>query len=377
MKPFQKMFDSTGIHADIRATGSADRRPFGRRPGAAAWAIAALGSLAFAACGGDEAHTEARVLEPVSVTVTPAWSATAARSYTARIEATQSAHVATRMSGTLTAMAVDVGSEVQAGDLLARLDDADVRARISGAEAQHALAEQTHGRIARLAADGAASQQELDEAAARLAAARAGLAEARAQAAYVEVRAPFSGVVTARMADPGALALPGQPILTLEGSGVRQAVADLPANAVDGVSEGQAVVLSHATTEVAGVVRRVVPSLDPMSRRFRIEVELGAAAPWPAGEVVTLRIEEAGSGSLWIPADAVIERGQLRGVYTVENDSLRLRWLRLGRTLGDRVEVLSGPGRGLQVVRRPAADLEDGAPVSGVTVQGVEREEDR
>lgn len=377
MKPFQTTFDSTGAHADRTTARAADRGLFGRRGGAAAWTFAALGSLTFAACGGDEAHHEARVLEPVAVTVTPAWSATASRSYSARIEATQSAHVATRMSGTLMAVPVDVGSDVRAGDLLARLDDADVQARIAGAEAQHALAEQTHGRIARLADDGAASQQELDEATAHLAAATAGLAEARAQAAYVEVRAPFAGVVTARMADPGALALPGQPILILEGRGARQAVADLPANAAEGVAEGQAVLLAHANDAVAGIVRRVVPSLDPRSRRFRVEIELSDATPWPAGEVVTLQIDAAGSGSLWIPADAVVERGQLRGVYTVENDSLRLRWLRLGRTMADRVEVLSGPGRGLQVVRRPAADLEDGAPVSGVTVQPVEREEDR
>lgn len=384
MKPFPLTFalaDQTTADCAPTDPPTADRASADRSRTNRVWpagvrslAVAALGALTFAACGGDEAHREPTVLQPVSVTVTPAWTASAARSFTARIEAAQTAHVATRMSGTVTHVAVDVGSTVRAGDLLARLDDADVRARISAAEAQHALAEQTQGRIARLAADGAASQQEFDVANAQLAAAQAGVTEARAQAAYVEVRAPFAGVVTARMVDAGALALPGQPIMSLQGEGALEAIADLPASEAGQVSPGQVVTLSRDGASIAATIRRVVPALDARSRRFRVEVALDEASPWPAGEVVTLNFAAAGTGSQWIPADAVVRRGQLAGVFTVENDSLRLRWMRLGRTVDDRVEVLAGPAGDLQVVRRPGAELRDGAPVSGVTVERVSLE---
>jgi hypothetical protein len=79
---------------------------------------------------------------------------------------------------------------------------------------------------------------------------------------------------------------------------------------------------------------------------------------------VTLSVADAGAGTRWIPADAVVRRGQMAGVFTVEQDSLRLRWLRLGRTVGDAVEVLAGPAGELTVVRSPARELVDGQPVS-------------
>ncbi len=331
----------------------------------------ALAGLTMAACSHDAPERTAEVLAPVSVTVTPAWASAADHSFTARVEAEQAAEVATRMSGTLTNVAVQVGQRVAAGDLLARLDDADVRARITSAEAQVALAEQTHGRIVRLAADGAASQQELDQITAQLAAARAGLTEAQAQAAYVEVRAPFAGVVTARMADPGDLALPGHPIVVVEGQGARKVVADLPADQLGQVAAGDPVSLHRDGAAIEGTVRRVSPSLDTRSRRFRVEVTSVDALPWPAGEVVTLSFSGEGTGTRWIPSDAVVRRGQLAGVFAVENDSLRLRWLRLGREVEGRVEVLAGPAGEMNVVRRPAADLRDGAPVSSANVERV------
>lgn len=338
---------------------------------------AALTGLTASACGHDAPQRTAEPLPAVSVTVTPAWASAADHSFTARVEAEQSANVATRMSGTLTTVAVQVGQRVAEGDVLARLDDTDVRARITAAEAQVALAEQTHGRISRLAADGAASQQELDQITAQLAAARAGLTEAQAQAAYVEVRAPFAGVVTARMADPGDLALPGHPIVVLEGQAGLKVVADLPADQVGQVREGDRVLVhagraaGAAGAAVEGSVRRVSPSLDARSRRFRVEVTSADVLPWPAGEVVTLSFQAEGTGTRWIPSDAVVRRGQLAGVFALENDSLRLRWLRLGREVEGRVEVLAGPAGEMSVVRRPAADLRDGAPVASVSVERV------
>jgi RND family efflux transporter MFP subunit len=304
--------------------------------------------------------------DPVSVTVSDAWSATAARSFAARVEAAHVAEVATRASGRLDAVPVDVGDHVRAGQVLASVDDADVRARVRAAEAGLALAERTHGRVSRLAEAGAASAQELDEVSAALEAARAALDEATAQSAYVSVRAPFDGVVTHRLADPGDLAVPGSPILRVEDRGAARVVADLPGDARSAIEVGQSVRVSGRGLAALATVSRVVPSLDPASRRFRVEAEVQGDMPWDVGSMLTLEVEGAGGGSLWIPGDAVVERGQLTGVYSVEGDTVRLRWLRLGRRTADAVEVLAGPAGPLTVVRAPGAEVRDGSPVSGM-----------
>jgi RND family efflux transporter MFP subunit len=329
------------------------------------WIVASAALVA--ACGGDEPRQETGPAEPVAVTVTEAWTAPAAARYAARVEAGQSADVATRASGTLTGVAVDVGDRVRAGQVVAHLDASDVQARIEGARAAAELAERTLGRVQRLAADGAASQQELDEMSARASSARAAVQEAEAQAAYVEVRAPFDGVVTARMADPGDLAVPGRPVLRIAGTGALKVAADLPSDLSGSVRPGQAVAVRTAAGDrVPATVTRVVPTLDPTTRRFRVEASPSGSG-LRAGQVVSLELDDVGSGSQWIPADAVVRRGQLQGVYVVEADTLRLRWLRLGRSLEEVVEVLAGPPGTLTVVRRPADTLRDGQPVSRTT----------
>jgi RND family efflux transporter MFP subunit len=326
------------------------------------------GAALLAACGGGEPQPARPAAEPVAVTVSDVWSAPAAVAHVARVEAAREADVATRASGQLVRLPVDVGDPVRAGQMLAELDGADIEARIAAASAQAELAERTHGRIERLAADGAASQQEMEEAAARLEAARAQLADARAQATYVQVRAPFDGVVVARYADPGDLAVPGRPVLRIAGSGALKIVADLPSELAGTVRAGAVVRLvdGRGASSEATVVR-VVPNLDPATRRFRVELRPDPTAALTAGEVVRLEFATDGVGTRWIPADALVRRGQLTGVFVLEGDTLRLRWLRTGRDEGERVELLAGPAGVLTVVRRPASTLRDGQPVASVT----------
>lgn len=330
------------------------------------------GAALAAACGGSEPQQAAEPREPVAVTVTDVWSAAASLSQAARVESAREAEVATRASGTLTRIAVDVGDRVRTGQVLASLDDADVQARIAAAQSQLELAELTHGRVQRLAADGAASQQELDEVAARLQAARAQFEEARAQGAYVQVTAPFDGVVVARLADPGDLAVPGRPILRLAGSGAVKVAADLPSHFAGSVEEGQVLqVRTSGGERVDATVTRVVPTLDAATRRFRVEVAPADGSGLTAGEVVRLELPGTGDGTRWLPVDALVRQGQLTGVFALESDTLRLRWIRTGRVVGEAVELLAGPAGEITVVRRPDPALRDGQPVSSVTREEV------
>jgi hypothetical protein len=148
-------------------------------------------------------------------------------------------------------------------------------------------------------------------------------------------------------------------------------VADLPADAGTFVAEGTALTVRAHGVSSGATVTRVVPALDPASRRFRIEARLEGDVPWRPGTAVTLAVAGAGAASLWIPEDAVVRRGQLAGAFVVESDTLRLRWLRLGRIEGGAVEVLAGPSGTLTVVRRPTPSLVDGSPVAAMTREEV------
>ncbi|MFQ5537636.1 MAG: efflux RND transporter periplasmic adaptor subunit [Gemmatimonadota bacterium] len=322
-----------------------------------------------AACSGDEPGRLPLSGEPVDVTVTRAERAPGMEDHPAAVVSTREAEIATRVSGTVAAVEVRVGDRVAAGAPLLRLDSGDVDARIEAARANLALAERSFARISSLAADGAASQAELDRATAALEGARAGVREAEAQRAYVVVRAPFAGVVTKRNVDPGDLAAPGRPLLTLLAPGTLKVTADLAADRAGSVTEG-----TEMSVRVAGVaqplvtrVSRVVGALEPGSRTFRVEAPLrDAPASVLPGSYARVELAVPGEGPRWIPEDAVVRRGQLTGVYTVEEGVLRLRWVRLGKTVDGAVELLAGPAGEMDVVRRPSNALHDGQPVGTV-----------
>jgi membrane fusion protein (multidrug efflux system) len=332
-------------------------------PIAAAWA-----------CGGDGPGQPPAPPAEVQVIAARALERPGMASYPATTTAARTAHVATRMAGTVVDVRVDVGSRVTAGEPVVLLDDADLRARLGAVRAGEALARTTHERIARLADDGAASRQELDEAAAALASAVAAVRDAEAQLGYAVVRAPFAGYVTARLVDPGDLATPGRPLLEVQSDGALVAEALLPAGVAGDLRPGdpvEVVVPSSGAAHGARVLR-VTPAVEPGSQRFRLEAELEPGPPLGLlpGSFVHLRWPEAASPTVWIPEDAVVRRGQLTGVFSVEDDTLRLRWLRLGETRDGAVEVLAGPPGPLLVARRPDPGWVDATPVSSLVVRG-------
>ncbi len=187
--------------------------------------ILILAGLA-AGCGAEEPGVLPRPEEPARVTVSDASMTASVRTFPATVVAANQARLATRMSGTILKIPVDVGSRVRAGDTLVVLDAEDIRARVAAAEAGVELARKSFERIQNLARDGAASQAELDRARAALLGAEAALGDARAQGRYAFLTAPFAGTVTVRSADPGDLAAPGVPILTVTGAGGLEVGAD-------------------------------------------------------------------------------------------------------------------------------------------------------
>lgn len=330
--------------------------------------ITIAATLVVAACAADEPGRLPMSAEPVAVTVSAVLRAPAVESFPARVVSERTADLATRMSGTVERVLVDVGARVHRGDPLVALDAADIQARVGAARAQEELASRTFQRVENLHRDGAASQQELDQVAAALEGARAQRTEADAQGAYAMVTAPFDGVVTRRMADPGDLAVPGRPLLTVMAPGALKVVAELPASRAGSLEAGRSVRLRIGDATHAVRITRVVPALGEGSRTFRVEAAFeGSATGLVPGAYGRLEVQREGEGPRWVPVDAVVDRGQLTGVYAVEADTVRLRWVRLGQRRDDAVELLSGPVGLNGVVRRPAAELFDGRPVSNTS----------
>jgi RND family efflux transporter MFP subunit len=330
----------------------------------------ALVILATVACGGEPGALPVRG-EPVDVTASKSVSSYSLVTAPATVLTTESADLATRISGTIRQVLVDIGASVSAGQALVTLDTQEIDARVASAEAAAELARAWHDRIAALAEDGAATAQELDDAEARLEVAEAGLRDARAQRDYVLLRAPFSGIITSRRANPGDLAVPGVPILQMIGEGSLKITADLPGELAGQLSVGDDVWVNRPDggARYAARLTRVVPAVERSSRRFRIEARFVGDEQTPnipAGAFVRIELKQPAATTRWIPTDAVVSRGQLSGVFVVEGDELRLRWVRLGRQLEGATELLAGPPQAAWLVREPAVELVDGQPVGNV-----------
>jgi RND family efflux transporter MFP subunit len=323
------------------------------------------------ACGREEPG-EVENLESVgTVAVSPVASAETGVQVPARVVARETANLATRGSGTVESVLVDVGSSVRRRQILVRLEASGVESALVRAEAQAVMARRTHTRLANLERDGAATRQELDQAETALRTAEAMVGEASAARDYFALRAPFNGTVTARFADPGDLAVPGRPVLVIAASQSVKIVADVPAAMIGFVAAGGRItVVSPGTGERrSATVRHVVPVIDPASQRFRVEATFDASDNLPAaGSVVRAEIPGPGESSSWVPADALVRRGQLSGVYVVSDNELRLRWIRPGRRTAGAVEVLAGISAGSLVVRNPEPGFVDGAAVAGTEV---------
>ena len=320
------------------------------------------------ACTRDEPGEVETLENAGTVGVSAAAHSEGASQIPARVVARETANLATRTSGTIESVLVGIGSPVRKGQVLVRLEASGVESAVARAEAQAVVARRTYDRLSNLERDGAATRQELDQAEAALRTAEAMRDEAHAAREYVTLRAPFDGTVSARLADPGDLALPGQPVVVISGASGVKLEADLPAAMAETMADGErvTVVEPQSGRRWPATVRRVVSVIDLASHRFRVEAMFDSSEDLPVtGSYVRLEIAGRGEASVWVPSDAIVRRGQLSGVYVVADGAVRLRWIRTGRRTDDAVEVLAGLARGTLVVRHPEPGLVDGAAVDG------------
>jgi RND family efflux transporter MFP subunit len=305
---------------------------------------------------------------------------------TGTLHARESATVSAQVIGRIEQVLVREGDNVRAGQTLAVLDGATLRASAQQAEAglkaaqgQQAaaltdanLAASTLERYKQLQAQKSVSPQELDEVArraeasaqrveamrAQTEAAKAQDSGARAMLGYTRLSAPFAGVITARLADPGTLASPGVPLLQVDSAGPLQLQVTVDESAIGSVRKGMKVPVSidgAPTANVTGIVAEIVPTADPGSHSFTVKIDLASSEKLHAGMYGTAMFATGTHQAILIPRSAVVMRGSLACAYALDNNAIaQLRYLTLGATQENRVEVLSGLSAGERVVDDPA-----------------------
>lgn len=297
------------------------------------------------------------------------------------IESSDRGVLAARIDGRVGRLAVKVGDSVKAGQLLLTIDQNTVNDRLAEAQgskeaaaARLVLAEKTYQRYEQLAKAEAITPQEMDrmtaereQARQNLQTAAAGAAQARTSVGYNQVSAPYAGKIAEQLVETGSTVMPGTPLLVIERSGIPQARLAIPETLMGQIALGEKLQLEIPALKqtLSGQVTEIQPSSDPATRSFAIKLKLPAEAAVTPGLFVRAQRSTATSSALLIPRTALVQRGQLTGVYVVEANILRFRLIKVGPQLGDKVEVLSGLSAGETIVTSDVQKAQSGARVEG------------
>jgi len=278
--------------------------------------------------------------------------------------------VASKLMGVVRAIHVQEGDLVKQGDLLVTIDQRQVQAQLEQALANAEVASKEYRRYQQLLKEQSASQQEFDRAEARYREAQAAVDAARVSQKDALVRAPYDGRVVAKMINPGDLASPGTPFVTIEQEGLFCTDLVLPERYIQAIKldlEVSVVVPAMNNEEFTGIVGRIVPTADARSRSFQVKVRMPEGPDFKSGMFARVLIPVGGTGMLLIPQTAITAQGQLNGVFIVdEQQTAHFRLVRTGKIFGDQVEVLSGLNDGQRVIQTVPPTMQDGAKVDGV-----------
>jgi RND family efflux transporter MFP subunit len=294
------------------------------------------------------------------------------------VEAVRQATLSAQVPGAIVSLNVKAGDRVRVGQELLRIDASAAQQNVAGSTAQLEAA-QANMRVAgkelerqkqlfqkQYISQGALdrAQAQFDAAQAQVNAQQAQTRAAQTQTGFFSVRAPFSGVVSDVPVTLGDMAMPGRPLLTLHDPSALRVSAAVPQSMIEGVRQQIKTVryeiAGHTSVSAAHV--QLLPSVDPVTHTAQLRMALPAGveglAPGMFARVwvpVTPLAPNAKDARVFLPLTAIVRRAEMTGVYVMDAQGQpRLRQVRLGRTTGQTVEVLSGVSAGEQVVTEPA-----------------------
>ena len=328
--------------------------------------IATIFSFLFVSCA-DEKTTETKSNAAVLVEVnTPTIHGGTNFQASGTVKAKQNATLSTRMMGTVQNILVKTGEQVKKGQLLMQIDNKDVLAQVRQADAGKSqaasafkLAKKNYERFKALLQKNSVSQKEFDDvetgytmAKSQLEIANQAHKQATAQLKYSNIRAPFTGIITNRFVNSGDIASPGVPLMHLENTEKFEVITTVPEAYISKIDQNDQVkvIIKSNQTEFSGKVSEISRSAVKTGGQFTVRIAIETPNRMLFSGMYTSVIfpyEDDNTSSeaptLVIPIQALIKKGQLTGIYTVgRNDVAQLRWLKIGKTFGDQVEVLSG-----------------------------------
>jgi RND family efflux transporter MFP subunit len=365
-----------------------------------------LMSAALAGCSARQAAAApADAAEPIAVTIAQVAMTDVAGAIDSGgvVQARTTATVAARILAPVREVRVSPGDHLREGQTLIVLDGEDLAAvargarsaaiaaeqgskaaaaELQAAEAGLALARASHDRVASLQARRSATAQELDEATATLRSADARVAgasaralqaasavesaraasdQARTTASFTTIAAPFDGMVTGKMVEPGNMASPGMPLLRLEDTRGFRLEVRVDESRIGQIRNGDSVpvFLGTVTTSIKGTVVEVSRAVDADARAFLVKIALPDALGLRSGEFGKARFGGTPRRALTVPSSAIVHRGQLTSVFVVDQGIARVRLVRLSDS-----EVLAGLTESEVVILSPPAGVTDGRRVS-------------
>ena len=350
-----------------------------------------LGSLFLASCSSDENKSAELNDKPIAVTVNKSATNAVGSNATAsgKLVAKNSVNVSTRMMGYVTKVNVKVGQKVNAGQLLVSINNTDLQAKkaqveasILQATAAFNNAKKDYERFTALFNQQSASQKELDDMTSRYEMAKAGLEAAKqmrnevvAQFGYSNITAPFSGEVTNTFVKEGDMANPGMPLVSIEGASHLQVTAMVSESDIANIQNGMAVkiLVKSINKTVTGKVTELSSSAKNTGGQYLVKINLTQTdKAILSGMFVNVQFPLANktlttvtTDKVLVPESALVKQGQLTGIYTVGNGNTAiLRWLRIGKTFDNQVEVLSGLSAEEPYIVSAEGKLFNGAKVS-------------
>ncbi len=367
-------------------------------------------ALLLSGCGSHTPEKKAAPQGPaIQVSLQEARSEKVAGVYeaTGTVRARSTSVLSARIMGYIRDIRAQVGDTVRAGQTVAvidakEIDDAVAQAKagvaearaavpevdnaIAAAQAQLDLANSTMKRMKSLYDQKSITSQEFDEVQARqrmaaanhqmalakrtqltskISQAESGLAQVAVNKTYTEVKAPFTGIVIERKAEPGMLASPGMPILVIEQAGAYRLEAAVEESRIASVKAGSKVTvrLDSLGRDIEARVSEIVPAMDPVSRTFTARIDLPSSPLIRSGLFARALFPAGEKDALTVPATAVRDQGQVQSVFVADNGFARVRLVKTGARAESAVEVLSGLSPGDRVVANPPAALTDGSKI--------------
>jgi multidrug resistance efflux pump len=213
-----------------------------------------------------------------------------------------------------------------------------------------------------------AAQARRLQAMARIEQAQAEVDAARALLGYLKISSPITGIVTTRQADPGVLAAPGTPLITIEDDRTYQLHAVVEESRAGSIRIGE-----HASVQIDGLdqtidgrISEIVPASDPSTRTYTVKLDLLVPPEFRgrfhSGFFGRALLPAKNRQALLIPEATLVQRGQLTGLYVVHNSQALFRLVKTGKRYDKGVEVLSGLDAGIRIVSRPR-DVTDGVTI--------------